>query len=372
MVRQIVFHLGDCKTGTTSIQTALAHRHFTLQGQTYLYPCRLNHIPLADTLRGKPDPALRQQRWSRIARQILESDKDTAIISAETFEFVRPESLAEAISTHFAGFDGQIRFISYIRPHAERFVSSFAEKSKQGRFNGNLDDGFKDFLSPRRITYMPRLDAWRRVFGDAYEVHPMIRDRLADGDVVTDFLRRAFRTDAVTVRDTGALNESLTVEGLIAARRLHERLRESGRCTDEISRAVGWNFAALLSTLPKSPDAEKPRIDKALARQLRKECMEDAVALDRTFFRDAPVMVDALSRAVDRAPDSVQSMAPADHFTAEQLRIIDGFGLLLRRVMEADPAHFRSAVRPEELRTRSTPKKPKGWLDHLRARWPWR
>ena len=50
MVEEIVFHLGDCKTGTTSIQAVLARGAWTLDGQAgrgIVYPAQVNHIPLA-------------------------------------------------------------------------------------------------------------------------------------------------------------------------------------------------------------------------------------------------------------------------------------------------------------------------------------
>ena len=350
MVQEIIFHIGDCKTGTTSIQTTLAKGLFSAPGHSYLYPCQLNHIPLADTLRGPENPTLRHERWSKVANRILGSAQQTAFISAETFEFIQPDLLARTIDQHFSGFSGQIRFISYIRPHAERFVADFSEKSKQGRYFGGLDLEFKASFGPRRLRYLPRLSRWRDVFGPAYEVHPMIRSRLTDGDAVTDFLRRAFRTDAVTVDKGGAVNESLSLADMLVIRRLHQTLRDSTAYTDEIARALGWNFAALLSTLPKPTTTEKPRLYKSLAQDIHATYRSDAAAIDATFFPEDRPMLPALERSVDLAPAEPQSMAIEDYFPADALRIIDGFALLLRRLIEADPKHFRTSVRPEDLR----------------------
>lgn len=354
MVKEIVFHLGDCKTGTTSIQSALAEARFSAAGRTWIYPTRMNHIPVADVLRGDPDPALRHERWSRLAERITAASEDTAIISAETFEFVRPEALAEAISTYLPGFDGRMRLITYIRPHAERFVSTYAEKSKQGEFFGPLDDGFRDFLSRRRLTYKPRLSRWKSVFGDAYEVRPMIRDLLPGGDVVTDFLNFAFPGADLSLEKGASDNESLSVADILALQRLHRALSDSPSYPDDVMRALGWNLATFLGTLPKPDTARKPRLYRALAETIRNDCIEDAQALDATFFAGTPYagghMARALDRAVDSAPGSPVSMAIEDYYSPDALRMLDGITLLLRRVIEADPKHFRQCVRPESLR----------------------
>ena len=50
MVEEIVFHLGDCKTGTTSIQTVLSRGAWVSHAGPIAYPARFNDIPLAKTL----------------------------------------------------------------------------------------------------------------------------------------------------------------------------------------------------------------------------------------------------------------------------------------------------------------------------------
>ena len=349
MVQEIVFHLGDCKTGTTSIQSALSDGRFSVTGKSYVYPARLNNNPMADALRGKVDAADRDAKWTRLSRKILRSDKDIAIVSAENFEFVPPKRLAAIIETHFSGFQGRMRFITYVRPHAERLISSFAERSKQGKFTGDMAEAHAHFLSTGLLIYRKRLDRWRNIFGDALEIRPMIRSRLRNGDVVQDFLDFAFQGAEVEIDKSASVNESLTLADLLALRRLHQRIAESPAYTDERMRAVGWNLASLIATLPKPAKATKPQMHRQLAAEVREAYREDAQSVDEAYFQGTPLS-DALDRIVEPALAEPQSLAIEAYFSEDALRVIDGFALLLRRLLEADPRHFRMAVRPESLR----------------------
>ncbi|NEY89072.1 hypothetical protein [Tabrizicola oligotrophica] len=349
MVQEIVIHLGDCKTGTTSIQSALAEDLFTVQGRSYVYPAQMNHNPMADCLRGKGNSELVQERWGRLSDRIRHSDSEIAIISAENFEFVRPTALAEALDRFFPEFKGRIRMIAYVRPHAERLVSSYAERSKQGKFHGDVEAAHDHFLANGLLTYLPRFTRWREVFGDAFHVRPMIRDRLKGGDVVRDFLDFAFEGAEIEIDSKAIANESLSIADLMAMRRLHQRLDESKQYGDELPGAVGWNFASFLSSLPKTASFAKPYMHRSLAEKVRSAYMEDAKAMDAAFFQGSP-LADALEASVNKAPSEIQSLKIEDYFSADAIRVIDGIGHLMRRVMEADPMHFRMAVRPEKLR----------------------
>lgn len=356
MVQEIVFHLGDCKTGTTSIQSALSGGLFSVKDRTYVYPAKLNNNPMADVLRGNVDSTDRDEKWSRLSRKILRSDKEVAIVSAENFEFVPPQRLAAMIETHFKNFQGRIRFIAYVRPHAERLLSSFAERSKQGKFTGGIEAAHQHFLSTGLLSYRKRLDRWHSVFGDFLEIRPMIRSRLLNGDVVQDFLDFAFSGAKIEIDSNASVNESLTLADLLALRRMHQQMGGSPEYTEERMRAAGWNLASLIATLPKPEKAQKPQLHRSLAIEVRAAYLEDAKSVDSAYFQGTP-LVDALDKIVETTLSEPQSMTITDYFSEDALRVIDGFSLLLRRVMEADPQHFRMALRPESLRPARLQKK---------------
>ncbi|PCI44584.1 MAG: hypothetical protein COB49_10930, partial [Alphaproteobacteria bacterium] len=50
MINELIIHLGDTKTGSTSIQKALVRNICQAPGKTIIYPTKNNHIGLAKTL----------------------------------------------------------------------------------------------------------------------------------------------------------------------------------------------------------------------------------------------------------------------------------------------------------------------------------
>ena len=64
MVQQLVFHIGDCKTGTTSVQAVLAQDAW--KGGSLCYPARVNHIPVAKTLTAESERPFEAKRFSSV------------------------------------------------------------------------------------------------------------------------------------------------------------------------------------------------------------------------------------------------------------------------------------------------------------------
>ena len=126
MPKNLIIHLGDCKSGSTSIQTILFRQAWSSQNHTIVYPNGFNHIKLAkclyqrDTLRAQP------KIYKKIRESILKSDASTAILSGEAFEYVDPQLVENAINTYLPEFKNNVRLISYFRPHAARLLTTHA------------------------------------------------------------------------------------------------------------------------------------------------------------------------------------------------------------------------------------------------------
>ena len=148
MTQELIFHIGDHKTGSTSIQSALAAKHIVPEGKTLLYPSQLNHNHLVElrrkgkAIKGKrfSGPDIRHKKFSELAHEINNSDYDFCVISAEAFEAFSPSRLDDIIAKYFDTTQIKIRVIAYVRPHAARLLSSYAEKIKISPFPGSLDE----------------------------------------------------------------------------------------------------------------------------------------------------------------------------------------------------------------------------------------
>lgn len=128
--KTLVFHIGDHKTGSTSIQYAFARGAITLKGRKVLYPARLGHNYLREHVRaldpGAPAKKITaaNEAFSKLAEHIRRSDADLILLSGEEFDSVPAEQLRRITDTWFADVVDDIRIVSYVRPHAPRLVSA--------------------------------------------------------------------------------------------------------------------------------------------------------------------------------------------------------------------------------------------------------
>lgn len=348
MVRELIFHLGDSKTGTTSIQAVLAHGHFETDHGSLIYPSKGNHIPFAKHVSSgaRPDAA---RVAKSLARKFTRSDADFGVISAEHFEFTDPAELAHLFDGPFKPWRDNVRLISYIRPHAERFVAAFVERTKKGLVNVEMDGFAKRIEKSGRLFYTPRVKAWQAAFGESYHVRPFVRDWLKDGDVVHDFFEFVFGDRPVSFTETTNKNESLSLEDLALMRYMQSYLLSFGKQMQHPAEGLGWNFSAILAGHP-AKTATKIKLHRSLALKLQETYSEDAAALDALMFDGTP-MSSRLAKATENVLESAQSLNPADYHSADTMRLVDAYCEYLGRIMAADPEYFRWASRVEEIRT---------------------
>ena len=186
---RVIFHLGDKKTGSTAIQTAIAAKAWTCDTVSLLYPGneRINHIALAKSLHRRPGVKDTSRRhFTDVADEIRKHNPDVAVISAEDFEDVDPEALADAVRAYMPEYAEGAQYIAYVRPHAERLASSYAERVKAGGIMETMDELYARFHNGRMLVYRPRFERWRMAFGAAFTLRPMIRDQLFRQDVVQE------------------------------------------------------------------------------------------------------------------------------------------------------------------------------------------
>ena len=158
MTRRLVLHIGDCKTGSTILQTMLARGDCTPEGLRLFSPGNGAHGALARSLGDRK--ALYPARWNGIARRLAETDWDIAVLSSELFEFIKPAKVARAVDTHLAALADEIEVVAYVRPHVGRVLSQFAENLKLGHDTGTLEEFVTRFLDRGRLHFADRLAAW--------------------------------------------------------------------------------------------------------------------------------------------------------------------------------------------------------------------
>lgn len=349
---RLVLHLGDHKTGSTSIQAALASGRVAAEGLSLCYPMgrprREQHNHIARALIRRTRGAAVADPFPALAAEIRAAGADVTILSAENFEFAAPEALRAALETHLPDYLPGLALIVYLRPHAERLVSSFAEQVKQGLFLGDLAAFHAAALADGRFLYAPRLDRWRAVFGDRLIVRPMVRAALKAGDVVADFLDRAFAGAAVTRPVQAIRNAKATVPDLallLALQTALAPLRRRGRPgAAEPVRTLGWRLARMLDA-DRVPGAPEPALHRALAAEVAAAYAADAAAVDRDFL-GADILAPHLAEAPGRAPEAARSLALEDNFDPSTVRVIRAWLPFIADIFanrpDDWPAHFKA------------------------------
>lgn len=359
MVKEVVFHIGDCMTGSTAIQSALSSGSYVLpRGGTIFYPAQINHNQHALTISDLPEAPVhapfREARFRALAQAMDESDADWGVISAELFEFVKPEALKAVLDEFFPDYAGRTRLVAYVRPHHARIVSGYAEALKKSGGPPTMA-GYFDRRKGAQRFYHPRFAAWKETFGEAFTAKAFHPDSLRAGDVVHDFI--AFTTQQPRARSTleTVPNASLSLPDLAMMREVHARIMEmeGGEAAgmELARRQIGWHMAPILGRRYGElgvPAADKLRMPRPLAQKVADHFREDAAAMDDAFFKGMP-LTKALADAVDSAPPQRQSLDPESYFDAVDLARIRAWAEFIGRIAIADPeAFFWASMPPEE------------------------
>lgn len=333
MPAKLVFHTGSFKSGSTAIQSALARKTYDCADCRILYPgtgpkegvekTRGQHGPLADALLpSNSQDRKKHNQFSRIAENMRDVGPDITVISAEKFEYVDPRALEASIRDYFPDFVDHLQIVFYVRPHAERLLSGYAERVKHGLFLGTVEEMHRKTRTlsrahQRGFFYHPRLQQWRDVFGGRLTVRPMIRELLFQSDVVADFFQQILDDRPFSLAPTQAKNSSPTLEDLAVVRHFHQTAHSLG-LSPRLQERFGLKLIQTLTSLDH-PGGTKLVLHRSLAEDVRATYHEDAAALDRDFFTGRP-MQDALQHALERAIPEPQEIDPTHHLDAGQMR----------------------------------------------------
>ena len=347
---RLVFHLGDKKTGSTAIQTVLASGLWTCSSVGLSYPTngRISHILLARGLqRGAASPAAVAVRFREISQELQSKPSDVAVISAEDFEDVDPLVLRKAILQHLPAYLDTAKFIAYVRPHADRLVSSFSERVKAGGQVTSMDELYDRFRQAGTLNYARRFQKWRSAFGGQFVLRPLARDLLFKADVVQDFLRFALGTDDFSAANPPNANKSLTLENLALLKEMLAWLRPANGRRNELQTAFGRYVGRLMANSPL--EGTKLQIHRSLAERVLADFETDARELDREFFDGTP-MFDTLNAAPAKAIDQAQSLRLEDHYSEREQFLIRMWITQTATFLKADPDLWAKMLRADQLK----------------------
>ena len=340
--KHVVIHIGDPKTGTSSIQRAMQLGLIKSSGTTIVPFLTGQHsanaiaqarsfYPLKN---GTKLPARLREARKELQSWLRQTSGDYLIVSSEFFSDANPALLAPAVipaksklpanpirrwiqTRLIARFRSEttqrLMVIAYARPHADRILSAFIEQTKSGYTTLDFDLWLARYLVSDRALYTPRFRAWRRAFGKSFKLYPFIRSRLREGDVVQDFFSNVLDHDRFTVSDSLYENQTITLRALVGLQMINREMRAL-----EIPSATRIQLSRFVSRdIEADPQAVKPRLGQDDLKRIVDACLEDAKQLDRAFFRE-PLFQNDLEQAYAKAAPGQLDLSPATHFSQEE------------------------------------------------------
>ncbi len=348
MVNELIIHVGDTKTGSTSIQQAMVRDAFEIDGKSYLFTARSTHNHLAHILRHGLPLEDHRHGFEHVTKALDESDADYGIISAENFQFVAPEVLHETIETFWPQYKDRVRLIAYVRPHPEKILSAYSEQVKLGDEFNDLDQYFDGTCQDGAFLYYPRFQKWQAVFGERLELRPFVRSHLYKQDVVSDFMHFVLGNGNFEITKPVNANTSLTVSQLALQREaqliLNEKLQHHGELRYTAARSqMGRVLAEYLRHGNLGTEDAKLLIPTHLVDPIQTFYAADAEAMDAAFFDGTP-MSDALATMADKTVDAPQSLLATDHFSDETVEAFKMFGRMLGDIIRTRPIKTSEAI----------------------------
>ena len=313
MTKKLVLHIGDPKTGSTSIQQVLFQRQFDCPSRAVDYPKRLTESPLVSVLKDKKKASQQPKEFGDLAEWARASPADVIVLSSEQFSSVSSQKTLDAFNKYLPDLTPTMQVVAYVRPHVSRFVSYYVQATKVGWYFDDMESYFDNMNGKNgknALIYSNRFQNWRDTFGDRFTLRPMIRDEMFKNDVVEDFLNLALDNAPFSVLGSTETNIALPLETLSGLRILQKVLRNQG-ANDVTRHRVGRQINALASAAGLGKGT-RVKVTKALYARALEACRQDAERLDRDFFGKS-VMLKALERAADDAAED-QVGAEAQQF----------------------------------------------------------
>ncbi len=293
MIQNLILHIGQSKTGTSSLQSLMAENRNALIKNGNLYPdiilggTPLNlveHNSFAESLSNiKRYPDLEPEQWvEQFKSQMQKHSCHSLILSAESF-FGAPQIWTLSPSEDFfETHKKKIERLAALLPAKNKHVVLYLRRqdlwleSAMGhiiRYEGLLgkkiyesEEQLAKLLTPH-MNYLHLVDLWEETLKpDKFSIIPYERDALVNGDTGQDFLERTGLDKVIGTKENiprKLENQSLSAECLILKAALNKTNKTKMR-----ERSI----IAILNRMDKRDDL--PRTRYTISRDLKQSTFE--------------------------------------------------------------------------------------------------
>jgi len=317
--RSLVLHIGDPKTGTSSIQRAL--QLGLVEGKSAKVSGFIDQINSANAIsfarvftpRGARGRAAHEaERW------LKNENADVLIISSEFFSEAEPELVKHYLDKKYPDLSGRIKVIAYVRPHVCRALSAFTERTKAGYTISDFDKWLGHFLRSGSLYYTPRFLRWRAAFGESFVLRPYIRSHIRERDVVIDFFSEALGAGNFSLARSMNENQKISLKALSGLRGFNRGMSGAGIVVKQRIQ-LSLMISRFLET---GSEAMMPKMGAASIARIIKACRKDAQDLDREFFGE-PLFMQELAKSRKDALEDALDLSMERHFTLDEQGILD-------------------------------------------------
>ncbi|GAA6162124.1 hypothetical protein NBRC116589_42980 [Ruegeria sp. HU-ET01832] len=202
MKEELVLHIGAHKTGTTTIQRALALYREQLSKKNVHFATTGDHNNVHQSLGPVEYQKLipkgfRVYKIDDLVQNLTNHDMDRVIASSENFSFFFAEDSINRLAQRINPFFNKVTILTYLRRQDAHAVSHYQEGAKPDRLAEEQLYGYRPTPLPMRsnvldfyLDYNQRIGMWADVFGEEnIIVRPFERDQLEGSDIWLDFLK---------------------------------------------------------------------------------------------------------------------------------------------------------------------------------------
>lgn len=331
--QQLIIHVGDPKTGTSSIQKAL-QMDLVTSGAGRIAGFldsrgSANAVAIARCFHGR-DPKRVKAAMRHLNGWITQTQAEFLVLSSEFFIDATPGVLRRALLRRHQDLAVGMKVIAYGRPHAGRILSAYAERVKCGYTLKDFPDWLPHFIAGGSLNYALRFGKWRAAFGDGFILRPFVRSELRGGDAVADFFGVATGDPGLAIRDMEHENQSLSLRTLSGLRLFNCSMDEAG-----ISAKQRIPLARTIArAVVPHPSDLKPFLDQGSIALIARSCREDARAVDEAYF-GKPVFAPEFALAERSGAEQSMSLMPDAYFTAGELAALSDHAAALQSLLKS-------------------------------------